>query len=39
MDGYFAAIASSVDRQFPGEALVAVDGKQEKAMADQIMAA
>jgi mRNA interferase MazF len=28
-----------VARQYPGEALVTVDGKQAKAMADQIMAA
>jgi mRNA interferase MazF len=28
-----------VAHQYPGEALVAVDGKQAKAMADQIMVA
>jgi mRNA interferase MazF len=32
-------LTSSVARQYPGEALVTVDGKQAKAMADQIMAA
>ena len=32
-------LTSSVARQYPGEALVTVEGKQAKAMADQIMAA
>jgi mRNA interferase MazF len=32
-------LTSSVARQYPGEALVTVDGKQAKAMADQNMAA
>ena len=32
-------LTSNVGRQYPGEALVDVDGKPAKAMADQIMAA
>lgn len=32
-------ITSSAARQYPGEALISVDGKPAKAMADQIMAA
>ena len=32
-------LTSNTDRQYPGEALVAIAGKQGKAMADQIMAA
>lgn len=32
-------ISSSTGRQYPGEALVVVDGQESKAMADQIMAA
>lgn len=32
-------LTSSTGRQYPGEAVVAVDGQSSKAMADQIMAA
>jgi mRNA interferase MazF len=32
-------LTSSTGRQYPGEALVVVDGQNSKAMADQIMAA
>ena len=32
-------LTSNTDRQYPGEALVSVDGQSSKAMADQIMAA
>ena len=32
-------LTSNTDRQYPGEALVTIAGKQGKAMADQIMAA
>ena len=32
-------LSSNTDRQYPGEALVRVDEKPAKAMADQIMAA
>ena len=32
-------LTSNVDRQYPGEALVTLDGKPSKVMADQIMAA
>lgn len=32
-------MTSNTDRQYPGEALVSVDGQSSKAMADQIMAA
>ena len=32
-------LTSNTGRQYPGEALVKMDGKQSKAMADQIMAA
>ena len=32
-------LTSSMGRQYPGEALVVVDGQNSKAMADQIMAA
>jgi len=32
-------VTSNAGRQYPGEALVHVDGKPAKAMADQIMAA
>ena len=32
-------LTSSTGRQYPGEALVSVDGQSSKAMADQIMAA
>ena len=32
-------LTSSTGRQYPGEALVLVDGQSSKAMADQIMAA
>lgn len=32
-------LTSSTGRQYPGEALVSVDGQNSKAMADQIMAA
>lgn len=32
-------LTSSTGRQYPGEALVSVDGRPSKAMADQIMAA
>jgi mRNA interferase MazF len=32
-------ISSNTDHQYPGEALVIVNGQQSKAMADQIMAA
>ena len=32
-------LTSSIGRQYPGEALITVAGKQSKAMADQIMAA
>jgi mRNA interferase MazF len=32
-------LTSSTGRQYPGEALVSVDGQTSKAMADQIMAA
>jgi mRNA interferase MazF len=32
-------LTSSTGRQYPGEALVTVDGQNSKAMADQIMAA
>jgi len=32
-------LTGSTGRQYPGEALVTVGGKQSKAMADQIMAA
>jgi len=32
-------LTSSIDRVYPGEAIVSIDGKQSKAMADQIMAA
>ena len=32
-------MTSSVSRQYPGEALVSVAGKESKAMADQIMSA
>ena len=32
-------LTSSTGRQYPGEALVSVDGQDSKAMADQIMAA
>ena len=32
-------LTSNAERQYPGEALVTIAGKQGKAMADQIMAA
>ena len=32
-------LTSNTGRQYPGEALVSVDGQSSKAMADQIMAA
>ena len=32
-------LTSNADRQYPGEAVVSIDGKNSKAMADQIMAA
>lgn len=32
-------LTSNTDRQYPGEAIVSIDGKDSKAMADQIMAA
>lgn len=32
-------LTSNTNRQYPGEAVVTVDGKSSKAMADQIMAA
>ena len=32
-------ITSNTDRQYPGEALITIEGKQGKAMIDQIMAA
>lgn len=32
-------VTSNTGRQYPGEALVSVDGQSSKAMADQIMAA
>jgi mRNA interferase MazF len=32
-------LTSNTDRQYPGEALVSVDGQSSKVMADQIMAA
>ncbi len=32
-------LTSNTSRQYPGEALVTISGKQGKAMADQIMAA
>ena len=32
-------LTSNVNRQYPGEAVVTVNGKSSKAMADQIMAA
>jgi len=32
-------LTSNADRQYPGEAMVRLDGKPGKAMADQIMAA
>ena len=32
-------LTSNTDRQYPGEAVVSIDGKSSKAMADQIMAA
>lgn len=32
-------LTSNTDRQYPGEAVVSIDGKNGKAMADQIMAA
>ena len=32
-------VTSNTGRQYPGEAVVTVDGKSSKAMADQIMAA
>ena len=32
-------LTSNTDRQYPGEALVSIDGKNSKVMADQIMAA
>ena len=32
-------LTSNTDRQYPGEALVSVDGQSSKAMADQFMAA
>lgn len=32
-------LTSNTDRQYPGEAVVSIDGKNSKAMADQIMAA
>jgi mRNA interferase MazF len=32
-------LSSNTSRLYPGEALITVDGKQSKAMADQIMAA
>ena len=32
-------MTSNTGRQYPGEAIVSVDGKSSKAMADQIMAA
>jgi mRNA interferase MazF len=32
-------LTSNIGRQYPGEALVSVDGQSSKAMADQIMAA
>ena len=32
-------LTSSTGRQYPGEAVVSVDGQSSKAMADQIMAA
>ena len=32
-------ITSNTERQYPGEALVTIDGQKGKAMADQIMAA
>lgn len=31
-------LTSNADRQYPGEALIAINGKPGKAMADQIMA-
>jgi mRNA interferase MazF len=32
-------LTSNVDRIYPGEAIVTIDGRRSKAMADQIMAA
>lgn len=32
-------LTSNVERVYPGEAVVAIDGQRSKAMADQIMAA
>jgi mRNA interferase MazF len=32
-------LTSNTERQYPGEAVVTVDGQSKKAMADQIMAA
>ena len=32
-------LTSNTDRQYPGEAVVTVNGKSSKAMADQLMAA
>ena len=32
-------VSSNIGRQYPGEALVVVNGQESKAMADQIMAA
>lgn len=32
-------VSSNIERQYPGEALVAINGQKSKAMADQIMAA
>ena len=32
-------LTSSTGRQYPGEALITIDGQSSKAMADQIMAA
>jgi mRNA interferase MazF len=32
-------LTSNTGRQYPGEAVVSVDGQSSKAMADQIMAA
>lgn len=34
-----APLTSNTGRQYPGEAVVSVDGQSSKAMADQIMAA
>lgn len=35
----FMPLSSNSGRQYPGEAVVSVDGQSNKAMADQIMAA